>query len=305
MGNPPLAGREIGEVQVGQGAAIYARVSTVDQSCERQLRDLAASPSGAASRSWRPSRRQHPERRTAGGSGAVSWSLRRSVGSCGARDGAIPMGPVDAGPALDAAPVRGWQVSAVAMFGMTFELDSPHRRMLATVLAGLDQFERNLISERVKSDLPRRGREGGSSGDSPGNVRSRTAWRRACCGRARTGGATGGLRWTSGSARTRWRHREAGSSERVAQKLDPHPTRTVSSLEPDGNLTGIQTRTSWVERPPPSRPAALGASSFLFPSSSGSRSSTMSPFMSSNSTASPCRLRRMAVSSCNGRSWSS
>ena len=36
-------GREIGEVQVGrQRAAIYARVSTVDQSCERQPRDLAA-----------------------------------------------------------------------------------------------------------------------------------------------------------------------------------------------------------------------------------------------------------------------
>ena len=41
-GNPPVTGGEIGEVQVGQRAAIYARVSTVDQSCERQLRDLAA-----------------------------------------------------------------------------------------------------------------------------------------------------------------------------------------------------------------------------------------------------------------------
>lgn len=40
--NPSVRDSEIGEVQVGQRAAVYARVSTADQSCERQLRDLAA-----------------------------------------------------------------------------------------------------------------------------------------------------------------------------------------------------------------------------------------------------------------------
>ena len=47
--------------------------------------------------------------------------------------------------------LAGWKVSVIAMNGMTFELDTPHGRMMATMLAGVAQFERDLISERVKS----------------------------------------------------------------------------------------------------------------------------------------------------------
>jgi len=47
--------------------------------------------------------------------------------------------------------LAGWNVSLVAMSGMTFELGTPHGRMMATMLAGISQFERDLISERVKS----------------------------------------------------------------------------------------------------------------------------------------------------------
>ena len=39
------------------------------------------------------------------------------------------------------------------MNGMTIEPDTPHGRMMATILAGIAQFERDLISERVKSGL--------------------------------------------------------------------------------------------------------------------------------------------------------
>ncbi|OAG75145.1 Resolvase [Acetobacter malorum] len=39
------------------------------------------------------------------------------------------------------------------MTGMMFDLATPHGRMLATVLAGIAEFERDLISERVKSGL--------------------------------------------------------------------------------------------------------------------------------------------------------
>ena len=37
-----LAGRPAGWVQLGQRVALYCRVSTADQSCARQERDLAA-----------------------------------------------------------------------------------------------------------------------------------------------------------------------------------------------------------------------------------------------------------------------
>ena len=39
----------------------------------------------------------------------------------------------------------------VAMQGLTFELNTPHDRMMTTLLAGIAQFERDLLSERVKS----------------------------------------------------------------------------------------------------------------------------------------------------------
>jgi putative DNA-invertase from lambdoid prophage Rac len=48
---------------------------------------------------------------------------------------------------------EGSKVSLIAMNGMTFDLTSPHGRMLATVLSGIAEFERDLISERVKSGL--------------------------------------------------------------------------------------------------------------------------------------------------------
>ncbi len=47
--------------------------------------------------------------------------------------------------------------AVLAISGMTFELDSPHGRMMATILSGVVKFERDLISERVKSDWQRRG----------------------------------------------------------------------------------------------------------------------------------------------------
>lgn len=46
-----------------------------------------------------------------------------------------------------------WKVSLVAVSGMTFDLTTAHGRMLATLLAGIAEFERSLLSERVRSGL--------------------------------------------------------------------------------------------------------------------------------------------------------
>ena len=41
----------------------------------------------------------------------------------------------------------------MAMNGMAFDLSTPHGKMMATFLSGIAEFERDLISERVKSGL--------------------------------------------------------------------------------------------------------------------------------------------------------
>lgn len=41
----------------------------------------------------------------------------------------------------------------VAISGMTFEVDTPHGRIMATMLADIAQFERDMLSERVRSGL--------------------------------------------------------------------------------------------------------------------------------------------------------
>ena len=64
--------------------------------------------------------------------------------------------------------LAGWKVSVVAMSGMTFELDTPHGRMMATMLAGIAQFESDLLSERVKSGLAGAKARGKKLGRQPG-----------------------------------------------------------------------------------------------------------------------------------------
>ncbi len=64
--------------------------------------------------------------------------------------------------------LESWKVSVIAMSGMTFDLSTPHGRMLATFLSGIAEFERDLISERVKSGLAAAKARGKKLGRQPG-----------------------------------------------------------------------------------------------------------------------------------------
>jgi putative DNA-invertase from lambdoid prophage Rac len=146
--------RRLGEVQLGQRVAIYCRVSTSDQSCERQERDL----------------REYAKR-----AGLQVVGVFKEIAS-GAKDNRPERGKVLAmaqARKIDAVLVtelsrwgrstqdlvrtlddlHGWGVSVLAQTGLSFDLSTPNGRLMRTIMAGLSEFERDLIRERVKSGL--------------------------------------------------------------------------------------------------------------------------------------------------------
>jgi putative DNA-invertase from lambdoid prophage Rac len=60
------------------------------------------------------------------------------------------------------------RVSVIALNGMAFDLSTPHARMIATVLAGIAEFERELIQERIRSGIAAAKARGKRLGRQPG-----------------------------------------------------------------------------------------------------------------------------------------
>lgn len=49
--------------------------------------------------------------------------------------------------------LQSWKVSILAINGLQFDLTTPHGKLIASVLASLAEFERDLLRERVRSGL--------------------------------------------------------------------------------------------------------------------------------------------------------
>ena len=156
-------------VQLGQRAAIYARVSTADQSCERQVGELTAFAErggfevmGIFRETASGARNNRLAR-----NGVLELAQARKIDAILVTE--LSRWGRSTQDLLDTLyRLAGWKVSVVAMSGMTFELDTPHGRMMATMLAGIAQFERDLLSERVKSGLAAARARGRKLGRQPG-----------------------------------------------------------------------------------------------------------------------------------------
>lgn len=154
---------------MGQRVAIYARVSTADQSCARQLAELEA----YAARAGHEVAGRFAE--TGSGARADRAERRRVMALAQARaiDAVLVTelsrwgrSTIDLLGTLRTLQAQG--VSLIALSGLTFDLSTPHGRMLATVLSGIAEFERDLISERVKSGLAAAKARGKTLGRRPG-----------------------------------------------------------------------------------------------------------------------------------------
>lgn len=139
---------------MGQRAAIYCRVSTADQSCGRQARDLRAfakrgdyqvvkvfKETGSGAKLDRAERRK-----------VMALAQAREI-DCILVTELSRWGRSTIDLLGTLRELESWKVSVIAISGMTFDLTTPHGRMMATLLSGIAEFERDLISERVKSGL--------------------------------------------------------------------------------------------------------------------------------------------------------
>lgn len=149
--------------------AIYCRVSTADQSCERQGRDLAAFATragyavvGIYKETGSGVKLDRAERRK-----VMALAQARQIDAVLVTE-LSRWGRSTTDLLASLRELEARRVSLVALNGMAFDLSTPHGRMLATVLAGIAEFERDLIQERIRSGIAAAKARGKKLGRQPG-----------------------------------------------------------------------------------------------------------------------------------------
>jgi putative DNA-invertase from lambdoid prophage Rac len=154
---------------LGQRAALYCRVSTADQSCARQERDLRAFAARAGYEVV------GVFKETASGAKLDRAERRKVMALVQARQIDVVLvtelsrwgrSTLDLLHTLQG--LEAHRVSVLAMSGLAFDLSTPHGRMMATIIAGLATFERELIQERIRSGMAAAKARGKRLGRQPG-----------------------------------------------------------------------------------------------------------------------------------------
>jgi len=152
-----------------QRVAIYCRVSTTDQSCERQERDLleyAALADFQVIGIWKEivSGTKHDRaERSKVMALAQSHSIDAILVTEMTRWGRSTIDLIETLQDL-----HSWHVSLIAQTGLQFDLNTPQGRLIAHLMASLAEFERDLLRERVRSGVAAAKARGQKFGRQPG-----------------------------------------------------------------------------------------------------------------------------------------
>lgn len=134
--------------------AIYCRVSTIDQSCERQEMELKKFAMrvnykiiGIFKEKTSGIKMKQIERKKV----QFLAKKRKIDGILVTELSRWGRSTIDLIHTLY--ELKTYKVSLIAANGITFDLSSPYGRMLATFISAIAEFERDLISERIKSGI--------------------------------------------------------------------------------------------------------------------------------------------------------
>jgi DNA invertase Pin-like site-specific DNA recombinase len=134
--------------------AIYCRVSTDDQSCDRQERDLRAFAERAGhnvvavfKETASGARNDRAERNK-----VIAMAQARQIEAVLVTE-LSRWGRSTQDLLATLNDLHSWGVSVLAQTGLAFDLATSTGKLMCTIMAGIATFERDLIRERVKSGL--------------------------------------------------------------------------------------------------------------------------------------------------------
>lgn len=164
-----LADPKFRGVQLGQKVALYCRVSTADQSCERQERELLAYAArcgyeviGVWKETASGNQNQRPERRK-----VMALAQARKIEVIAVTE-LTRWGRSTLDLVHTLQDLQAYGVSLVAQTGLQFDLASAQGKLIASVMASLAEFERDLLRERVRSGIAAAKARGKVFGRRPG-----------------------------------------------------------------------------------------------------------------------------------------
>jgi len=149
--------------------AIYCRVSTSDQSCSRQERDLLDYAHQAGYEVvgiWKETvsgvKSQHQERNK-----VMELAQHRQISGILVTE-LTRWGRSTLDFIYTLQDLSHWGVSLIAQTGIQFDLDTPQGKLIASIMASIAEFERDLVRERVRSGLADAKAKGKILGRRPG-----------------------------------------------------------------------------------------------------------------------------------------